>query len=162
MNKFVTLKISSKTGTMTVTGTDNPSSIDPEQRRIMRVVNDQQNNCGICFLSDNGPDKNGYNFRNGDVFKEAHDTQTLQPKACLWLFKMGTFYLLASSEKEECVQTDSEFSLFKASNELLNINAEGVEEEEEEKTDQVDLAAQAAQAEQDTVKKFARIIIVKS
>ena len=76
---------------------------------------------------------------------------------------MGKFYLLSSSEKEPCVQTDSEFSLFRASNELLNVNAEGVVDDEDEKQVDGDLAAQAAlEAEKENVQNFARIIMIKS
>lgn len=81
-------------------------------------------------------------------------------KVSLRLLKKQKFYELADSTVDTAIAHDMEFSVFRASNELLNINAEG---DVQASTEELDLMAALQQAEgEDGKKGYAKILMMSS
>ena len=108
-------------GKLWPTGEDRP----PNNERVISVQNDMQNNCGIILLADNSSSKDLYKVSGPNIFKQNTEINQDGNKTSLWIYKMKNFYQLVNSDEEKCVATDTEYSLFRASKELLSINAEG-------------------------------------
>ena len=88
------------------------------------------------------------------------DCDFTESKISLWLLKKQKFYELATSERDTAITQDMEFSIFRASNDLLNINTEG---EVNAKDDELDLLAALEKAEgEDGKKQYAKILMMSS
>ena len=120
-----------------------------------------QNNCGIIFLADTGNTRDLYKYTEGNIFKQNSESAQSGEKASIWIYKMKKFYELVNSEEEKCVASDTEFSLFRASKELLSINAEG--EIHKSQDSNIGLAEKIQlEEEEDQKKAFARILMLSS
>ena len=74
--------------------------------------------------------------------------------------KKQKFYELANSTKDSAITQDMEFSVFRASNDLLNINTEG---DVNVKDEELDLLAALEKAEgEDGKKHYAKILMMSS
>ena len=88
------------------------------------------------------------------------DCDFSESKISLWLLKKQKFYELANSTKDTAITQDMEFSVFRASNDLLNINTEG---DVNVKDDELDLLAALEKAEgEDGKKHYAKILMMSS
>ena len=120
-----------------------------------------QNNCGVIFVADNGAHKDYYEYADGNTFKQNSEKEKHGHKSSIWIYKLKKFYELVNSDEEKCVATDSQISLFRASKELLSINADG--EVHKSLDENIGLAEKIKMEEEGESKKdFARVILLSS
>ena len=111
------------------------------------------------YLSAEGEHKDLFINKDDHLIKAA-DRDFTHKKLSLWLLKKQKFYALADSSADKAITQDLEFSVFRASVDLLNINVEG---EENAANEELDLLAALEQAEgEDGKKDYAKILMMSS